>query len=294
MSADGSQVGGGSILTEGAGAPQGGQAPAQGQSNGNGAPQEGNAGSMGRPDWLPEKFYREGKPDYEGLGKSYTSIEKLLGGEKVPKPRSDDDQEGWDRWFKAAGRPDKQDEYELKRPDSLPNGFYDEEAEKSFKTWAHVNGLTKKQAANLHENYVKTRLEQHQAYQVSQKQAKEQNVTSLKREWGAQYDSKVAAAKKALQAYADPDYYKYLDESGEGDKPAMIRAWARIGERMGGERRLEGDPQAADTRDPQSAIADFRVKYDKALHDRTHPDHDMRVKEYNGLFAKAFPGQPTR
>jgi hypothetical protein len=289
MSADGSQVGGGSILTEGAGSPQGDLPLEKGQSNGSGAVQNGNEGSMGRPDWLPEKFYRDNKPDYEGLGKSYMNIEKLLGGEKVPKPRSDDDVEGWDRWYKAAGRPDKHDEYEFKKPDSLPNGFYDEEAEKSFKHWAHVNGLTKRQAANLHENYVKTRLEQHQSYQVSQKQATEQNITALKREWGAQYDAKITAAKKALQAYSDPDYYKYLDESGEGNKPALIKAWARIGEKMGGEKRLEGDPQTSGGSDPKAAISDFRNKYDKALHDKLHPDHNLRVKEYNALFARAFP-----
>ena len=30
-----------------------------------------------RPDWLPEKFWNDGNPDYENLSKSYAELEKL-------------------------------------------------------------------------------------------------------------------------------------------------------------------------------------------------------------------------
>ena len=35
-----------------------------------------------RPEWLPEKFFKEGKPDYEGLAKSYTEAETYIGKKK--------------------------------------------------------------------------------------------------------------------------------------------------------------------------------------------------------------------
>ena len=30
-----------------------------------------------RPEWLPEKFWNDGNPDYENLSKSYAELEKL-------------------------------------------------------------------------------------------------------------------------------------------------------------------------------------------------------------------------
>ena len=35
-----------------------------------------------RPEWLPEKFFSEGKADYESLAKSYTEAESYIGKKK--------------------------------------------------------------------------------------------------------------------------------------------------------------------------------------------------------------------
>ena len=35
-----------------------------------------------RPEWLPEKFFKDGTPDYEGLAKSYTEAESYIGKKK--------------------------------------------------------------------------------------------------------------------------------------------------------------------------------------------------------------------
>tara|TARA_X000001382_G_scaffold125035_1_gene110156 strand:- start:933 stop:1655 length:723 start_codon:yes stop_codon:yes gene_type:complete len=35
-----------------------------------------------RPEWLPEKFFKDGNPDYEGLAKSYTEAETYIGKKK--------------------------------------------------------------------------------------------------------------------------------------------------------------------------------------------------------------------
>ena len=285
---------GSTLLTEGVGTPQGGAPAAEAAPavNGSAAP----AAKADPSDWrsiLPEDlrnepvFQKYQKP--EDAFRSHVNLEKLLGGEKIPKPRSDDDAEGWDRWFKAAGRPDKPEEYAFERPNSLPDNFYDEAAEKSFKNWAHSNGLTKRQAANLHDTYVKNRLEQHHAWQTSQKQASEEAQSNLRREWGGQYDAKISAAKAALSAFADPDYLKEMDESGKGNDPRVIRAWAKIGEKMVGERSLKGAPQI-EGGDPKTAIRDFEAKYKDALHSKSHPDHDARLNQLAALYQQAFPG----
>lgn len=286
-----SELAGSTILTDGAGAPP------PGEMGGNPEPMDGaDAAVQGAidapPEYIPPKFWDAEKkaPKVEDLGRSYQSLEKLLGREKVPVPTSEEDEEGWTRWYSAAGRPDEPDGYEFERPDSLPEDLpYDEETEENFRMWAHVNGLNKRQAKALYDGYVKTQLERHSAYQKHQEDAKVQADQAMRREYGQQYEAKLARAKAALQKYADPDYYQYLNETGAGNDPRMIRAWIKIGEELAGDERLKGNAQPqAQPADLDRAIADFRNKYQKALFEKDHPDHGLRVREYQKLFEARY------
>jgi hypothetical protein len=48
------------------------------QQDGQASPSDPKAPSD-RPEWVPEKFWKDGKADYEGLAKSYSELEKRLG-----------------------------------------------------------------------------------------------------------------------------------------------------------------------------------------------------------------------
>lgn len=243
------------------------------------------------PDWAPAKFWDPQTKSVrtEDLGKSYKNLEQLLGKDRIPVPQAEDDEDGWQRWYQASGRPEKPDDYELERP-SLPSDLpYDEDLEKSFRTYAHVNGLNKKQTKNIFDAFVKTQTERHSAWSTQQKQARSQSEQALRREYGGQYESKVQAAKSALAQYADPDYVKWLEESGQGNDPRVIRAWIKVGSEMTGDTKLKGavQPTVAPA-DLDKAISDFRGQHEKALFSKDHPDHDRRVKEYNKLFEQRF------
>lgn len=247
----------------------------------------------GPPEWVPAKFWDPDKkaPKIEDLGRSYKSLEQLLGREKVPVPTSDDDEEGWSRWYAATGRPEKPDDYELQRPDALPPGLdYDEDMEKDFRQWAHINGLNKKQTKAFYDGFVKRQVERHAAFHTHQQQARAQIEGNMRREYGAQYEGKVATAKAALSRYADAEYLKYLDETGLGNDPRTIRAWIKIGEEMGGATKLKSGaaPEMAPG-DVDKAISEFRAKNEKALFSKEHPDHDRLVREYNKLFEMKYP-----
>lgn len=295
--AEGQTTGGGStfLTAEGVGNPQG-AAPTTEQTP---SPAPTNA----RPEWAPEKFWRADKNelDVEGLSKSYGSLEKMLSYEKVPVPKSWEDKEAADRWFRAAGRPDDPKGYEFEKPEKLPDGFYDDTAEQAFRDWAHNNGLNKHQAKNLHSAYVKANLERHAAFQEQQRHAQEKVKADLIREHGKDYDGFAKAAKAAMQKYSDPDFYQYLEETGLGNDPRMIRAYGRIGKAMMGETQLRGAPPApVNTVDIDKQISEFRDKYGKdangklggPLYDRTHPDHAAKVAEFNQLYALRYPEPP--
>lgn len=245
-----------------------------------------------RPEWAPEKFWKAdtGEVDYENLGKSYSNLEKLIGRDKVPVPLGDDDAEGWDRFYKASGRPESADKYEFKRPDKLPDGLnYDEDLEKAFREQAHIAGLNPKQAGVLYERYVQTQIDRNIAYSQMKQQERAKVEQDLRREFGAQFDAKIARAKEAMGMFADPEYRQYLEESGQGNDPRAIRAWIKVGEQIGGETKLKGAPQQ--TSNPvnmEKAIGEFRTKNQTALFDRAHPDHDRLVKELNAMYEKAY------
>lgn len=244
------------------------------------------------PEYIPAKFWDKDRraPKIEDMGRSYQNLEKLLGREKVPVPTGDDDDEGWNRWYAAMGRPEAPDKYEFKRPDLPTDLPYDEDTEKAFREWAHKNGLNKRQANNLYDAFVKTQVERHAAYHDHQKQSRAKIEMDLRREYGNGYDGKVGLAKTAIRQFADPDYLAWLDESGMGNDPRMIRAWIKVGEKMTGDTQLRGKPTPeAQPADLDRAIADFREKYKDALWNKDHPNHDMRNKELRKLYETRFP-----
>ncbi len=292
---------GSTLLTEAVGNPQGAELDKSQLTTVQATNGTQNATPSGRPDYFPEKFWKGDKPDHEGLARSYLNLEKLLTSEKVPKPTRDEDTEAWDRWYKAAGRPEDGKGYEFKKPDKLPDGFYDDTAEQSFRDWAFNNGLNKRQAANLHEAYVKTQLDRHSAYQTQTEQQKSRLKADLIREHGAAFEGFSKGASAAMTKFADPDFVKFLDETGHGNDPRMIRVFGRIGKAMMGDTALRGQPpQEVNTADLDKQISDYRAKYgvnDKgkiggALYDKMHPDHEQRVREFNKLFALRYPEPP--
>jgi hypothetical protein len=247
----------------------------------------------GPPEWLPPKYWDGEKKSarYEELGRGYQSLEKFLGSEKVPVPTNWDDQEQVERWYKAGGRPEKPDDYEFKRPDKLPDDLpYDEETEKNFRTWAHVNGFSKKQASNMYENYVKTQLDRHTAWQEGQRRMRGELEEKLVREHGGNIEAVRQRAFSVMQQYADGEFRQYLDQTGLGNDPRMVRFLANVAKAQGGETRLQGKPAAsANPLDMQKQISDFRSKHNAALMSKTHPDHDLRVREFEAMFRDAYP-----
>jgi hypothetical protein len=235
------------------------------------------------------KFGKDGKLNVRSLANSYANLERMLGGEKVPVPK-DGDQEGWDRFYAAAGRPEAPDKYEFKVPENLPEGFYDKDAESSFRTWAHQNGLNNRQAQALLDNYVTTTAAKYAEITKMQSAAKDEGIAALKREWGQSYDGNLQTAKAALKQFGDEHYLAWLDSSGAGNDPNMIRVWQKVGKALMGDTQLKGEPQqqSRTPADINKAIEEHRAKHSAALYDKMHPEHKIRVDELTELHNQKF------
>ncbi len=144
----------------------------------------------------------------EGLAKAITShieLEKLLGNEKVPIPKSVDDKEGWARFSKAMGIPDKPEGYglkDVKLPDTMKDMAFDKT---KFSEIMHGIKATPAQAQGLWKAYTEMNL---QAYNKAQEKFKGQmaeTVNALKQEWGDAYDGNIELGQTVINKFTDPN-----------------------------------------------------------------------------------------
>jgi hypothetical protein len=238
------------------------------------------------------KYTIDGKLNVLGLAKGFEHAQTLIGGDKVPVPKDWNDPEQTSRWYAAMGRPEAPEGYKFDPVAELPQGFYQEEAEKSFRNWAYASGLGQSQAQNLRDQYVKVRLQEHQAEQTAQSQARAKVETDLRRELGQAYDGQVATAKAAFRRYADPDFVEYATQQGLLNDPRFVRIFMKVGSETMGETQAKlpnGQIGQATPQQLDEQIADFRKTHDRALRDRDHPENKLRNEQLTGLYAKRFP-----
>ena len=206
----------------------------------------------------------------EGLNKaieSHANLEKLLGHEKVPIPKGIDDVEGWNRFSKAMGIPDKAENYGL--PDAnLPDSMKDTTIDKSkFAEVVHAYKLTPSQAKGLWETYQQINIdsyskavEKHQANLV-------ETVNQLKSEWGDAYDVNVEFGQMVINKFAtDKESNDYITNILSGD-PRGIKFLAKIGEQFA-----------------ENKIGEFRMKRFSLAPDEAQTEIDKMTSDLSGPY----------
>jgi hypothetical protein len=280
-----------SALTDGGegGAPAGGENP-----------QGGGEGGSDFRSLIPEE-YREHPAlqpykDIGGLVKSHVEQQKLIGADKILKPQESWTDEDWGKFFNQIGRPDKPEAYGLEYEfpeDVQPN----EEAQKKILDMFHQAGLTKKQAQTLYKQYNDFVVGEFTAQQEAAKKTRETAVNELKNDWGDDFQTRVDIASRAFKKFASEDQVKYIEESGLGNDPVLVKMFYEIGQKM-----AEASPDTGGTggsgfggATPESARAEIeRLRNDQGFMEQylrpEHPNHHMAVERYNTLAAKAYPG----
>lgn len=156
----------------------------------------------------------------------------------------------------ADDKPVVPEEYDLKAPEGMS---FDDEAFAVADPVFRKLGLSNDQAQELMPvaaDFAKragaAAIAQHEIDKASA-------FTAMKREWlenakgdaeigGAKWDASTAAAAKALDALGfvkGSEFRKFLDESGMGNHPEMIRAFTRVGQRVSEDTFMRGDGAGA-------------------------------------------------
>lgn len=238
----------------------------------------------------------------EGLSRAHLSLVKMLGSEKVPVPK-EGDEEGASRFFKAAGWPDKPEGYGFKAPEKLPEGMvYNAELDGKIATILHGAKATGSQAAKIREGLMEIvasgaseSLQASNAAKAAQEAEMQRADQALKQEWGQAYEQRGRVAGAAINKFLSPETIAVMEAAGLANNPAIVKDMYSLGVKLAGEKELIGEAQhELSPADLDSAIADFRDKHGAALRDMAHPDHTVRLREYQTLFARKFPEQPKQ
>jgi hypothetical protein len=224
------------------------------------------------------------------LAKSYIELQKTLGKDKIVVPTDKSTPEEWKAFFKKAGAPDKDDEYDVSDEDMPEVARLDATSKEAFRKAMHAEGYTKKQfdaAWKFYKDSTSQRLNQEAEALKNMRGASE---ASLRSEWGAAYDGKVAGAQKVIDTFFKdkgirPEFSILANDKG------FIKAMADIAEKIG-EDVIAGTPRMTMTpKEAQSELNMMMMDKKHPLHQELHPEHSAAVEKFADLQALIMAGQ---
>ena len=222
----------------------------------------------------------------ESLAKGHINAVGMLG--KTPELAVPDNDDERNEFYNKLGRPIAPDGYEFKdfeTPENLKE--YVDSRTDSYRQTAHGLGLSAEQAAGLHEWYMQGNIEGAQATIDTAAKMQADATTALKNEWGEAYNKNVTMAQRALAEFGDDQLVEYLEATGLGDNPAMVKAFAKIAEGMMGDAFIE-DGLTGDS--PASIDADIKeIMARKEYWDADSPERPALVKKVADLMKRLHP-----
>jgi len=225
------------------------------------------------------------------LAKSWVNAQKLIGADKIPVPGENATPEEWGLVYDRLGRPGNSEGYtlpEVKMPDGFPAA--DPVVTKGFKEQCHALGILPNQAAELYKWYQGVNGQQYEGMMTDRQTGITNAENSLRQEWGKAYDTNLGQAKAVLNQFGDENLTAYLESSGAGNDPHLIRFLANIGKNFG-EDGLQGRP-TSNVMSPDEAKAEINsILADKqgAYFSKDNPEHKMMVEKMADLHKMAYP-----
>jgi hypothetical protein len=236
---------------------------------------------------LIEKFGN----DVDGLNmaiESHANLEKLLGHEKVPIPKGPEDMEGWSRFSKAMGIPDKAEGYGLPDP-TIPETMKPYAIDKQrFAEVVHAHKLTPAQAQGLWKIYNDTNVESYNKAVQDHEKSMNETINRLRGEWGDTYETNVELGQMVINKFsADQEMNDYITAVLSKD-PRGIKFLAKIGDQFA-ENKVGEFQMKRFSLGPEQAMDEI----DKIVKDPKHPynsldaspkEHEAAVNYVNGLY----------
>lgn len=219
---------------------------------------------------------------------AYAHAQRAIGAEKIPLPKDG----VWDETARSKlGIPKSAEGYQVRRPD-LPQGVaYDEALEQAALPVAHKLGLTPQQVQGLLDFYAGHQAQAFQSVMRSRVDDETQSVGLLQAEWGTSYDTKVAQAARAARYFGGQKLIEFLNQSGVGNNPELVRAFAKIGSMMTEDSLKIGRAHGFSISPDEARKEANKLMSQPAYTNRDHPEHSSVVEQVTQLFERAYTSE---
>ena len=221
------------------------------------------------------------------LAKSYVNAVKKIGGDPANLVSLPQEGESWDNFYNQTGRPETPEGYEFGE-DGGDLDFY--------RSAVHQIGLTQEQATDMLDLYSSVQEEQNEASEKATADFAVDSQIELKREWQQNYDAKLDQAQRAFAQFSTPEFNEIMDETGLGNHPEVIKAFAKIGSMIGEDKLVVGTGLGRSQMSVHDAQDQIQSKYrdaefSKAYRDNRNPGHKNAMDTMDKLFRSAYPGR---
>ncbi|MFZ4687855.1 MAG: hypothetical protein ACOYLS_01325 [Polymorphobacter sp.] len=221
--------------------------------------------------WAENKKY----PDMPALVKAMRGLESQLGGEKLPLPKGPEDKDGWDRLFKAAGRPDAPEGYKF---DAIATA--DPALVGAFAPVAHQLGLSQAQAEGVAKFNEAMVAEQAKAMAT----AHAGEVAAMKAEAGTEFPAMLERSLRAAERFGldGGDVAKLRETIGPQKLIGMLN---KIGQAMGEDGIVGGGRQALGMTAEKAATRKAEILNDPAFQQRLQKNEATALAEWKAINA---------
>lgn len=180
----------------------------------------------------------------------------LLGGEAgqpsepfLKELPGEGDSEAWGDLYNKLGRPESPEGYELPLPEGDDGAFAQQTA-----AWMHEAGLSKSQAQALAGKWNEHQAAQAEAQSQQREQVQGEQLASIRKEWGQNFDANAAIVRQAEAAFAPPEFSQMLRESGMGNHPAVVNMFLKIGQSLSEAKAIKGDAASSGPKSTQEVF----------------------------------------
>jgi len=239
---------------------------------------------------IPEAYKEEKSlhnfSNMDDFVKSYLHSQKLVGADKIAIPNKYSSDEDWKKVYRQLGTPETGEGYKYKLPEDHK---IEDDTLKSFSNEAAKLGLLPNQANGVM-NYYNEIIKQGLSDQAAQqKTAQDEAVVELRKEFGASYQKEIQSAKNLVHATLGKEFIDnslLQDGSRLGDNPTVIKAFAKLANKLSEDDIVKGDvPSYLTTSDINKQISALQQP-GSAYWDKRHLSHNDAVAEVQALLRK--------
>lgn len=266
---------------------------------------EQGAGGGGAQDWkanLPDALKNDPSiqsfTDLDSAVKSLIETKALVGADKLAIPGKDAAPEVWNEFWGKLGRPETAESYQMPT-EGLPEGIeIPPDMVKSFHEKAHTIGLSDTQAAELYRWQMEQLKGAGESLGARSQEERDANETTLKSEYGEAYDERMALAKAAVREFGDQGLVDYLEETGLGNDPRLVKAFVKIGQAIASD-PIQGIGLGAQfgvspgEADRKIAELERDEKFMKVYTNPHDPGYKAAVAEMSKLFQQKHPKEAS-